>query len=93
MADPFSAIGCVLGMLSSLITISQPVIKILDDVKYASGDIQCLSRDIRAFFSVGRFLDIALREQDVQYVIKIGMDRFFSGFAVRKNRFNITETF
>ena len=40
MADPFSAIGCVLGVLSSLITLSRPVIKIVDDVRKASREIQ-----------------------------------------------------
>ena len=70
MADPFSAIGCVLGVLSSLIAISQPVIKIVDNVRKASHDVRCLSRDIRAFFSVVRSLDISLREQDVRDIVE-----------------------
>ena len=70
MADPFSSIGCVLGILSSLGAISQAVIKIVDDVRKASHELRCLSRDIHAFFSLARSLDIALREQDVRNIVE-----------------------
>lgn len=70
MADPFSPIGCFLGILSSLQAISQAVIQIVDDVRNASLDIRCLSRDIHAFFSLIRSLDIALREQDVRSIVE-----------------------
>ena len=49
MADPSSSIECVLGILSSLGAISQAVIKIVNDVRKASHEIRCLSRDIHAF--------------------------------------------
>lgn len=70
MADPFSAIGCVLGILTSLITISQPVIKIVDNIRKAPREIQCISRDIRAFFSIVRSLGITLREQDIRDIVE-----------------------
>ena len=70
MADPISAIGCVLGILSSLITLSQPVIKLVDDVKNASSEIQHLSKDIHALFSVVRFLDHAVREREVRDIVE-----------------------
>lgn len=66
MADPFSITTGVLGILSSLIALSQPVIKIVDDFRKSSSEIRYLSRDIRALFSVVRSLDIALREQDIR---------------------------
>ncbi|KAK0515444.1 hypothetical protein JMJ35_001478 [Cladonia borealis] len=69
MADPFSSIGSFLGILSSLLTISQAVIEIVDDVRNASHEIRCLSRDIHAFFSLIRSLDISLREQDVRDIV------------------------
>ena len=39
----------------------------VDNVKKASHEIRCLSKDIHAFFSLVHSLDIALREQDVRY--------------------------
>lgn len=70
MADPFSPIGCFLGILSSLQTISQVVIAIVDDVRNASHETRCLCRDIHAFFSLIRSLDIALHEQDVRNIVE-----------------------
>ena len=70
MADPFSTVGCVLGILSSLSAISQDVKKIVDNIKRASHEIRCLSRDIHAFFSLVHSLDITLREQDVRDIVE-----------------------
>ena len=70
MAEPLSSIGSFLGILSSLLTISQAVIEIVDDVRNASHEIRCLSRDINAFFSLIRSLDISLREQDVRDIVE-----------------------
>ena len=70
MADPFSTVGCVLGILSSLAAISQAVKDIVDNFKGASHEIRCLSRDIHAFFSLVHSLGIALREQDVRDVVE-----------------------
>jgi hypothetical protein len=62
MADPFSVITGVLGILSSVIATSKAVIEIGSDVGEASKEIRCLSKDCHAFFSIARSLDIALRE-------------------------------
>ena len=70
MADPFTSIGCFLGILSSLLEISQAVFEIVDDVRNATHEIRCLSRDLHAFFSLIRSLDIALREQDVRDIVE-----------------------
>ena len=70
MADPFSTVGCVLSILSSLSAISQDVKNIVDNVKRASHEIRCLSRDIHAFFSPVHSLDITLREQDVKDIVE-----------------------
>ena len=70
MADPFTSIGCVLGIVSSLGAISQAVIKLVGDVRKTSHELRCLSRDIHAFFSLARSLDIALREQDVRDIVE-----------------------
>ena len=70
MANPFSTVACVLGILSSLGAISQAVKSIVDCVKSASHEIRCLSRDIHAFFSLARSLDIALRERDVRDIVE-----------------------
>ena len=70
MADPFSTMGCVLGILSSLSAISQAVKCMVDNVKNASHEIRCLSQDIHAFFSLVHSLDIALREQDVRDIVE-----------------------
>ncbi len=66
MTDPFSAVTGVRGILSSVITLSNTVTRIVDDFKEASTEIRCLSRDIHHFFSTVRSLDIALREQIVK---------------------------
>jgi Fungal N-terminal domain of STAND proteins len=70
MADPFSVITGVLGILSSVIATSKAVIEIVSDVGEASKEIRCLSKDCHAFFSIVRSLDIALREQDVQDIVE-----------------------
>ena len=70
IADPFTSIGCVLGILSSLLDISQAVLEIVDDVRIATHEIRCLSRDIHAFFSLIPSLDIALREQDFRDIVE-----------------------
>jgi len=70
MTDPFSAITGVLGILSSVITLSNTVTRFVDDFKEASNEIRCLSRDIHQFFSVVRSLDIALREQIVKDIVE-----------------------
>ena len=70
MADPFSTVGCVLGILSSLSAISQDVKNIVDNVKRASHAIRCISRGIHAFFSLVHSLDITLREQDVRDIVE-----------------------
>ena len=70
MTDPFSSIACFLGTLSSLQAISQAVLEIVDDIRNASHEVRCLSRDIHAFFTLIRSLDIALREQDVKDIVE-----------------------
>ena len=70
MADLFSTVGCVLGILSSLGAISQAVKNIIDNTTRASHEIQCLSRDMHAFFSLVHSLDISLREQDVEDIVE-----------------------
>ena len=70
MADPFSTVGCVLGILSSLGAISKAVKSKVDNVKGTSHEIRCLSRDIHAFFPLVRSLDIALRDRDVRDVVE-----------------------
>ena len=70
IADPFSAVDCVLGILSSLGAISQAVKNIVDNVKRASRESRCLSRDIHAFSSLVHTLDIALRKQDVRDIVE-----------------------
>lgn len=78
MASSFGAFGCVLGVLSTLITFSQLVIKIVDDVGKVFCEIQHFSRDVRAFFSVVRSLDIALREQDIRDIVESERAIFFT---------------
>jgi hypothetical protein len=70
MPDPFSAIAGVLGILPSVIGLSKAVTEIVDDGREASNEIRCLSKDIHAFFSIVRSLDIALREQDVKDIVE-----------------------
>jgi hypothetical protein len=70
MADPFSVIAGVLGILSSVIATSKAVTEIVNDVGEASNEIRCLSNDCHAFFSIVRSLDIVLREQDVQDIVR-----------------------
>ena len=66
MADPLSAIAGVIGILSSLVTLATPILNIVHNIKRAPGEIQNLSRDISAFFSVVHTLDVALRERDIR---------------------------
>ena len=80
MAETISTIGCVLGILASIVTLSQTATEFVDDARSASSEIRCLSHDVHAFFAVVCPVNIALREEGVKDVV--------DGDAAMRDMFN-----
>ena len=70
MADPVSVVAGVLGITNSVVQASLNLTRILSEIKEAPKAITTISKDVEAFTSILKSLQIALSDEDIRHTIK-----------------------
>ena len=67
--DPLSVIAGVVSIASATCSASQALFKLVDNIKGGPEQVQAISRDAHAFYSVIFSLDLALQDRDFRSII------------------------
>lgn len=70
MADPLSITAGVVGIATATINTAKALCAIIDDIKDGPGDIESVSRDAHAFYSIIFSLLATLKEDKVRHVVE-----------------------
>ena len=69
MADPLSIIAGVAGVATAAVQASKGLYDLVDGIKDAADEIETISRDSHAFYSIVFSLQVELQDEDVRNVI------------------------
>lgn len=67
--DPLSVISGVTSVASAACSASQALFKLLDDIKGGPEQIQAISRDAHAFYSIAFSLQVTLQEKEIRSIV------------------------